>query len=160
MQIDHSYFLQIALNLAQRAASRGEVPVGAVVVLDNQIIGRGYNQTRQSKNVFSHAEILALKQAQRQQKDFRLEGAKLYVVLEPCLMCLGAALLSQIKEIHYVLPDPTFGSLKSLLGKKDKGSYQGMKFFRHKVLEAEVQALLRSFFTQLRKKDRRRGRVV
>ena len=152
MRNEHLLFLRESLNLAKRAASRGEVPVGAVVSLEGRVIGWGYNQTRRKKSVLAHAEILALARAQKKKGDFRLEKARLYVVLEPCLMCLGAILLSRIKEIHYILPDPTFGSLQSVLKKKEKGAYRGVRFFRHRELEEEARELLRSFFVQLRKR--------
>ncbi len=154
-----SPFLRESLRLAAQAARKNEVPIGAVVVLGDKVIGRGYNQTRRLKNVFAHAEILALKKAQKRLGDFRLAGAKLYVTLEPCLMCLGAALLSRIKEIHYILPEPTFGSFRSVLGKKHKGSYRGLKFFRHQQFVPATKTMLRDFFAGLRNPAiRRRGR--
>jgi len=149
---DDTPFLIEALRLARKAAGLGEVPIGAVVVSDDKIVGRGYNQTRRQGSVFAHAEILALKQAQGKMRDFRLDRMSLYVTLEPCLMCLGAVLLSRIKEIHYILSDPTFGSWRSLLKGVARGSYRDLRFFEHKELRGEVRALLKKFFAKLRKR--------
>lgn len=140
------------LKLAQRAARLGEVPIGAIVVgQTGEILGRGYNRTHKMKDGFQHAEIIAMRQAQKQMGDWRLTGAKLYVTLEPCLMCLGAALLSRINEVVFVLEDPTFGSLRTVLGKQArKGAYKNLKFRQDSGLEWEVKGLMKKFFEDLR----------
>jgi len=147
------YYSEI-LKLAKKAAARREVPIGAIVVgRDGQIIGRGYNRTNGLKNVFQHAELRAIRQAQTRTGDWRLEGAKLYVTLEPCLMCLGAVLLARIREVHFILEDPAFGSLRTVFNRRaQKGAYKQLKFYHDSGLKWEVAGLMKKFFEGLRKK--------
>lgn len=149
----HQKYLEEACTLAQKAFFKKEVPIGAVVVDEKGVvIGRGYNQTEKYKDATRHAEMIALCQAQKRVGDWRLMNAKMYVTVEPCLMCLGAGLLSRIKEVHFILEDKTFGSLRSVMGKKNiKGSYKGLKFFQHKEKKDEVSLLMKKFFEKLRK---------
>ena len=147
------YYIDV-LRLAKKAAANGEVPIGAIVVGgDGKILGRGYNCTNRLKDVFQHAEIRALRQAQKRLGDWRLDGATLYVTLEPCLMCLGAISLARIKEVRFILADPTFGSLRTIFQKTAaKGAYKNLKFRHDSGLEWEVKALMKQFFEGLRKK--------
>ena len=92
--------MQLALELAERAFVQGEVPVGALVVLNNAVIGRGYNQTRAQNDPSAHAEIIALRDAGLQQQNHRLTGATLVCTLEPCVMCVGALVHAQIGRAH------------------------------------------------------------
>ncbi len=152
--MDHAKYLEEALKLARKAYKNNEVPIGAVVVDANgEIIGKGYNRTNKRKNAFEHAEIMAIQAAAKSVGDWRLEKARLYVTLEPCLMCLGAALISRVKEVHFVVSDPTFGSIKTVLNQPDlKGAYKGVKFVQHPELSEKVEGLLKEFFVGLRKK--------
>ena len=103
------YFMRSALRLAERAAMEGEVPVGAVIVKDEMIIAKGWNQVEMLKDATAHAEILAITGAAAALGDWRLEDCTLYVTKEPCAMCAGALVNSRIKKIVYGLSDPRSG---------------------------------------------------
>jgi len=94
-------FMKEALKEAQKAYKKDEVPVGAIIVLNNKIIARAYNTREKSNDATNHAEIIAIKKACKKVKDFRLINAELYVTLEPCLMCLGAILNARIKKVYF-----------------------------------------------------------
>lgn len=145
----HSYMPQ-ALELARQAAEAGEVPVGAVIVRQGEIIGRGYNLTRTDNDPSAHAEIIAIRQACRALNTDRLENCDLWVTLEPCAMCAGAIAHARIKRLYYGATDPKGGAVDS-----------GVNFFAaatcHHVPEvyagfdeAESGTLLRDFFKNRR----------
>ena len=104
-------WMQSALELAQKAASEDEVPVGALIVHQNQIIGRGYNRREQSQDPLAHAELLAIQEASKALGSWRLVDCCLIITLEPCPMCLAAAQQSRIKEVIYGTSDPKGGAL-------------------------------------------------
>jgi tRNA(adenine34) deaminase len=108
-------FMRLALSEAAKAELRGEVPVGAVVVRDGLIIGRGWNSPIKKKDPSGHAEILAIRSAARKLGNYRLPGCTLYVTLEPCAMCLGAAVHARIERIVYGVPDPKGGAVRSIM---------------------------------------------
>ncbi len=107
---DDSYFMQMAFREALKAYDSDEVPVGAVVVANNRIIGKGYNQTQTLKDVTAHAEIIAISSAVEALGAKYLEGCTMYVTLEPCTMCAGALFWAKIDRIVYGATDPKFGS--------------------------------------------------
>lgn len=107
-------WMNYALMLAERAEAEGEIPVGAVIVLDNQMIGEGWNRSIISHDPTAHAEIMALRQAGSQQKNYRLNGATLYVTLEPCIMCIGAIIHSRIARLVYGACDYKTGAVASV----------------------------------------------
>ena len=106
-------FMRAALELAERAAAAGEVPVGAVVVRDGEIVGRGYNHPISAHDPTSHAEIVALRNAAERLGNYRLGGCELYVTLEPCVMCAGAILHARIARVIYGAADPKTGACGS-----------------------------------------------
>ena len=108
-------YMREALNLAGRAEQLGEVPVGALVVREGQILGRGHNQPVGSGDPTAHAEIVALREAARTVGNYRLPGAQLFVTLEPCLMCAGACLHARIQTLVFGARDPKTGAVRSLL---------------------------------------------
>jgi tRNA(adenine34) deaminase len=108
-------YMQEALSLAGQAEQLGEVPVGAVVVREGRIIGRGHNQPVGSGDPTAHAEIVALREAARTVGNYRLPGAQLFVTLEPCLMCAGACLHTRIQTLVFGARDPKTGAVRSLL---------------------------------------------
>lgn len=110
---DDTRWMQRALELARRAEADGEVPVGAVVVLDGNIIGEGWNQPISGRDVTAHAEIMALRQACEQQQNYRLPGADLFVTLEPCVMCAGALVHARIRRLVYATAEPKTGAAGS-----------------------------------------------
>jgi tRNA(adenine34) deaminase len=102
-----------ALSLASAGAARGEVPVGAVVVVDRRVVGRGYNEPLTSCDPTAHAEIVAMRDAAKTTGNYRLTGASLYVTVEPCLMCIGAAVHARIATIVYGTIEPRAGAVES-----------------------------------------------
>lgn len=110
-----SRFMRAALEQAQAAWAMGEVPVGAVLVLDGEIVGRGYNQPISAHDPSAHAEIMALRAAGRQLANYRLPGSTLYVTLEPCVMCAGAILHARVSRLVYGARDPKTGAQGSVI---------------------------------------------
>ena len=102
-------FLQSALDEAKKAFKNGEVPVGAVVVKNGKVISSAHNLTRKHIDVTAHAEILAIREAEKKLGDWRLEGCELYVTLEPCMMCMGAIINSRVKKVYFGAYDKDFG---------------------------------------------------
>ena len=145
MQHDDNYWMTEALKLAKLAALAGEVPVGAVVVYENKIIGSGFNSPIQNHDPSAHAEILALRQAATYMKNYRLPATTLYVTLEPCVMCIGAMLHARIKRLVFGASDPKTGAVG---GNIDLLSHK----WNHNidccggVLADECGAVLRNFF--------------
>jgi tRNA(adenine34) deaminase len=111
--VSHIHFIREALALADAAAASGEVPVGAVVVVDGRIVGRGANRPIASHDPTAHAEIVALRDAAAATGNYRLTGATLYVTIEPCLMCVGAIMHARIGTVVYGAPEPKAGAMES-----------------------------------------------
>ena len=146
----HRDFMQRALQLAQKAADLGEVPVGAVVVKDNRIIGEGYNRRETDGSATAHAEILAIESACKALGSWRLENCTLYVTLEPCAMCAGAIINSRIKMVVYSAEDYKAGALGGLCD-LTKLPFNHRPEIIIGVMEEEARSLLKSFFEKLRK---------
>ena len=144
-----SEFMYEALALAVKAAESGEVPVGAVVVKDGKIIGRGYNRTEALKKVTQHAEIIAIEEASSFLSDWRLDGCELYVTLEPCPMCAGAIINSRIKTVVFGAYDPVAGAADSVVN-LFSASFKNTPEVFGGIKEDKCKALLKNFF-----KDRR-----
>jgi len=139
------YFMNMALKEAMKAYEEDEIPVGAVIVYQDQIIGRGYNQSQRLKDSTAHAEMIAITSAQNKIGSKYLNGCELYVTLEPCMMCSGAIFLSKISKVIYGLDD------------KEKGFLRLSKEYANKKLkiisnieEIKSKELLDSFFFKLR----------
>ena len=111
---DDSYWMQKALELAQRAEAEDEVPVGAIIVKDNQLIAEGWNRPIQSHDASAHAEMMAIRQAGQALKNYRLVDTTLYVTLEPCSMCVGAMIHARIKRLVFAAYDPKTGAAGSV----------------------------------------------
>jgi tRNA(adenine34) deaminase len=143
-------FMSAALREAEKAARLGEIPVGAVVTRAGKIIARGHNRVEARRNACLHAEMLALQQAARKVGDKRLEGCDLYVTLEPCAMCAGAAVWSRVRRIVYGAADPKAGACGSVL------TVAGCRKLNHRpelipgVLAGESSGMLKDFFRELR----------
>jgi len=112
---DDAYFMGKALAEARRAADRGEVPVGAVIVKEGRIISRGHNRPISANDPTGHAEVVALRKAAGKMKNYRLNGCSLYVTLEPCAMCLGAVVQARIERLVYGASDPKSGAIVSVM---------------------------------------------
>ena len=149
--IDHEQFMQAALNEAQKAFEKSEVPIGAVIVLDGKIIGRGYNRTMTLKDATAHAEMIAITSAATFMGDWRLENTTLYSTIEPCTMCAGAAVLSRIKTIVYGAKDPKFGACGSIFNVPDEKRLNHRIEVIPGIMESEAAELMRLFFREVRK---------
>jgi tRNA(adenine34) deaminase len=139
-----------ALALAQQAADAGEVPVGAVVVRDGKIIGRGYNRPISAHDPTSHAEIEALRDAARRLGNYRLAECELYVTLEPCAMCVGAMFHARLARVVYGARDPKTGACGSVIDLPAAASLNHHARFEGGLLAEECGALLKQFFASRR----------
>ncbi len=106
--------MDLAIELAKKAGARGDVPVGAVIVKDDKVLSKAYNQKNAKKNPLYHAEIIAINKACKKVKNFRLEGCELYVTKEPCVMCLGAILSARIDKMYYGAKDKKYSNLDTI----------------------------------------------
>lgn len=149
VSVDHAW-LAYALKLATRAQALGEVPIGAVLVLDNEIIGEGWNQSINSCDPTAHAEIVALRAGASKLGNYRLLNTTLYVTLEPCVMCIGALIQARVRRIVFGAYDARAGALGSVF------NIMQTKEINHKidyiggVLQQECSELLKSFFKSRR----------
>ncbi len=141
-----------ALQLAEQAAEDNEVPVGAVVVHKNKIIGRGYNQNIRLNDSTAHAEMIAITSACNYLGAKTLEECQIYVTLEPCVMCTGAILLSRIETIYFSTFDTKFGACGSVFNLIKENKYYHLPKVYSGIYETESQTLLKNFFKEIRKK--------
>ena len=139
-----------ALALAAQAAESGEVPVGAVVVVDGVVVGEGWNQPIASSDPTAHAEIVAMRAAARHLRNYRLTGASLVVTVEPCLMCVGAMIHARIATVVYGTPEPRAGALGSAIAAHDTPGLNHRLAVVGGVLADECRALMQTFFRDRR----------
>ncbi len=151
MEKNDRLYMELALQEAREAARKGEVPIGAVLIGGEEVLGRGHNLREKNQDPTAHAEIIAIQEAARKMGTWRLENCTLYVTLEPCPMCAGAIMLARIKRLVYGAQDPKGGAIESLAklyaleGFNHKVAYQGG------VLGEECGKILSDFFQDLRK---------
>ena len=150
--MNDEHFMREALALAAQARELGEVPVGAVVVKDGEIIGRGFNQPISSNDPTTHAEIVALRDAAQHLKNYRLVDCELYVTLEPCMMCVGAMFHSRLKRVVFGAMEPKTGAIGSVLDLSAEARLNHHASFVGGVLAEECGALLKAFFAERRKR--------
>jgi len=151
----HDIFMDLALREARKAADAGEVPVGAVVVRQGQVIGRGHNQTEGLQDPTAHAEILAITAAADALGSWRLEECALYVTLEPCTMCGGAIVLARVPLLVFGAWDPKAGACGSVLDVVRRAELNHRVELVPGVREGDCASLLREFFRDLRTAARR-----
>ncbi|MFM7203573.1 MAG: tRNA adenosine(34) deaminase TadA [Myxococcota bacterium] len=153
-------FMRRALQEAALAAEKGEVPVGAVLVVRGEVVAQAHNLRELENDPTAHAELLAIRAASARLGSWRLVDAALYVTLEPCIMCMGAALLSRIERIIYGAKDPRGGAAGSLYDLSQDVRLNHRIEIRSGVLEAESGEVLKRFFKQLRqdKKEQRQAK--
>lgn len=138
--------MQTALALAREAGENGEVPVGAIVVMDGEIIGRGFNQVIATNDPTAHAEIVALRQAASFVGNYRLPGAAMYVTIEPCTMCAGAMIHARIGTLHFAAREPRAGAAGSSVDAfSNPGLNHRVKVFSG-ICESEAATLITEFF--------------
>lgn len=143
-------YMREALRQAKKAAALGEVPIGCVIVYQDKIIGRGYNRRNTDKNTLAHAEITAINKASKVIGDWRLEDCTLYVTLEPCQMCAGAIVQARIPHVVMGCMNPKAGCAGSILNILEMPEFNHQVHVTRGVLEEECSELLKSFFSELR----------
>lgn len=145
-------YMKMALKLAGKAASLGEVPIGCVIVYQDKIIGRGYNRRNTDKSTLSHAEITAIKKASKHLDDWRLEDCTLYVTLEPCQMCAGAIVQARVSRVVMGCMNPKAGCGGSILNILEMKEFNHQVSVTRGVLQEECSSMLSGFFIHLRKR--------
>ena len=148
----HQKYMRVAIKEARQAQLLGEVPIGAVVVHDGQIIGRGHNMREKFQDVTYHAEMLAIMEACTTLGSWRLEDCDLYVTLEPCIMCSGAIVNARIKNVYYGAKDPKAGAVDSLYHLLNDQRLNHQVHVESGILGAECGQMLKDFFRAIRKK--------
>ena len=138
--------MRAALELARVGRTRGEVPVGAVVVLDGVVIGRGFNNPIGASDPTAHAEIVALRDAATRLGNYRLTGAQVYVTIEPCQMCVGAMIHARVARVVYGTREPKAGAIESAMRAHEHPSLNHRLEASGGVLEAEARDLMQDFF--------------
>ena len=147
-------FMRVAIEAAGIAEENGDVPIGAVIVYKNQIIGKAYNQREQLKDPTAHAEIIALTQAAAFLESWRLSGCTMYVTLEPCPMCAGALVLSRMDRLVYGCDDPKTGACKSLYNIVQDERLNHKLEVTSGVLEEQCREQLQGFFARRREEHK------
>jgi tRNA(adenine34) deaminase len=150
MSLTDKDFMAVALVRAHIAWTRGEVPVGAVVVQNGLVIGEGFNQPIGSHDPTAHAEIVALREAARRVGNYRLPGAELYVTIEPCQMCVGAMVHARIARVIYGTGEPKAGAIESAMRAHEHPSLNHRMQATGGVLEEQCRALIQAFFEERR----------
>lgn len=148
--LEDEKWMRVALSLADEAAQRGEVPVGAVIVFENEIVGRGGNRKEELLSPTSHAELIAIEEAAKSLKRWRLSGCSLYVTLEPCVMCSGAIIHSRLDRLVYAAPDPKTGAVDSLYQILADSRLNHRPEVLSGVMRDEASSQLKTFFRTLR----------
>ncbi|KAA9300216.1 tRNA-specific adenosine deaminase [Aerococcus sp. HMSC072A12] len=150
--------MRLAIAEARKAEALGEVPIGAVLVKDGQVIGRGYNLREHSNDATSHAEMQAIRQANTYLDNWRLMDCDMYVTLEPCPMCSGAIILSRIRHLYFGAYDPKGGTVGSLMNLVTDERFNHQVDVTDGLLETACSEMLTSFFRRLRKQRKRASR--
>ncbi len=143
-------YMREAVRLARKAYQNGDVPIGCVIVYEDKIIGRGYNRRNKDKTTLAHAEILAIKKASKIMGDWRLEGCRMYVTLEPCQMCAGAILQARIPEVVIGCMNPKAGCAGSVINLLNMDGFNHKVDITRGILEEECSSLMKEFFADLR----------
>lgn len=152
--IQDEKYMKEALKQAKKAYALGEVPIGCVIVYQDQIIGRGYNRRNTDKNTLAHAEITAINRASKKMGDWRLEDCTLYVTLEPCQMCAGAIVQARITEVVMGSMNPKAGCGGSILNILEMPEFNHQVRVRRGVLAEECTRMLQTFFKELRVRNK------
>ncbi len=150
--MNDAYWMAQALALAHKAEAAGEVPVGAVLVKDNQLIAEGWNQPISSHDATSHAEIMAMRAAGKKLNNYRLIDSTMYVTLEPCSMCVGAMIHARVSKVVYGAPEPRTGALGGAFDLLAANQHNHVFEVEAGVLADESKTLLQNFFRSRRKK--------
>ena len=152
-------FMRMALRQAEMAAEKGEVPCGAVIVKDGEVIGKAHNLTETLKDPTAHAEILAITQATQAVNNWRLIGTTMYVTKEPCPMCAGALVLARVEKVVWGMTDPIRGGAASKFQILDTADLNHRVEIQTGVMENECKAIMQDFFKKLREKSKARKKA-
>ncbi|GMB10179.1 tRNA-adenosine deaminase [Thermolongibacillus altinsuensis] len=152
------YYMRLAIEEAKKAEQMGEVPIGAVIVQNDEIIAKAHNLRERDQRAIAHAELLAIDEACQKLGTWRLENATLYVTLEPCAMCAGAIVLSRIKRVVFGASDPKGGCAGTLMNLLQEKRFNHQAEVIGGILERECGELLSQFFRQLREKKKQQKR--
>lgn len=147
-------YMELAIKEALKAKAIGEVPIGAVIVHNDEVVGSGYNLRESEQRSIAHAEMIAIDQACASMGTWRLEDATLYVTLEPCPMCAGAIVLSRVKRVVYGAADPKGGCAGTLMNLLDEKRFNHQVEVAKGILEEECGLMLSDFFRDLRKQKK------
>jgi tRNA(adenine34) deaminase len=150
----HELFMEAALDEARRGLAAGEVPVGAVLVIDGRIVSRAFNQPIRAVDPTAHAEILVLREAAHAVGNYRLTDATVYVTVEPCLMCVGALVHARVREVVYGAAEPKTGALVSTIRALDMPGLNHRFAVSAGVRESECRELMQEFFRDKRRSAR------
>lgn len=153
-------FMRQALALAREGEAMGEVPVGAVLVRNGEILGQGFNAPISCSDPTAHAEVMALRAASKRIVNYRLEDCTLYVTLEPCTMCVGALVHARVARVVFAAAEPKSGSLVSARRQLESGYYNHVFRFEGGLLADEAGQMLSQFFRQRRDSKRQAGSVA
>ncbi|MDX8368030.1 tRNA adenosine(34) deaminase TadA [Cytobacillus sp. IB215665] len=148
------YYMRLALNEAKKAEQLNEVPIGAVIVKDNEIIASAFNLREREQRSLAHAELLAIDEACKSIGSWRLENTTLYVTLEPCPMCAGAIVLSRIQRVVYGAKDPKGGCAGTIMNLLDEKRFNHQVEVESGILEKECGSILTTFFNNIRKRNK------
>ena len=160
MEKTKEYFMKEALKEAEKAYKKLEVPVGAIIVKDEKIIARAYNQKESKTDTTKHAEILAIQNASKKLKSWRLIDCEMYVTLEPCTMCAGAIINSRIKKVYIGAMDEKTGAVGSVLNLFEDYKFNHKPEVEKGILKEDCESLLKQFFKELRKLKSNGGKNV
>lgn len=144
-------YMRLAIDQAKQAEQLGEVPIGAVIVYNDEVIARGYNLRETKQSALAHAELIAIEKANQQLGSWRLEESTLYVTLEPCPMCAGAIVQSRIKRVVFGASDPKAGCAGTIMNLLHEKKFNHQVDLTSGILENECSQLLKRFFQALRK---------
>ena len=153
---EKEFFMREALKEAQKAYDQAEVPIGAVVVLNGEIIGRGHNLREKEQDATLHAEIKAIRQANQHLGSWRLEDCELFVTLEPCPMCSGAMILARLKKVTFGAFDPKSGTAGTFMNLLQDERFNHQVEVEQGILEDECKEILQTFFKGLRERNKQR----
>ena len=151
MKTNKEKFMRLALLEAKKAYQEDEVPIGCVIVKDNKVISRGHNKREKKNDVTSHAEIEAIRKAERKLNDWQLVGCELYVTIEPCIMCMGAIIQSRINKIYYGSEDPKGGAIASSIKVLESKNLNHYPLVESGLLKEECSSIMKNYFADKRK---------
>lgn len=148
--LENKRYMRQAITQAKKAAAKGDVPIGCVIVYEGKVIARGYNRRNADRTTLAHAEILAIKKASKVIGDWRLEDCTMYVTLEPCQMCAGAIVQARIPKVVIGCMNPKAGCAGSIINLLDMKQFNHQVEVERGVMEEECSSLMKEFFSWLR----------